>query len=71
VIYICTACGLLYFWEKEPEEWPACGGRNCRTVNKWKELEITATARSYEYSEAGGEITGIDTHVSIEVATCE
>jgi hypothetical protein len=40
-------------------------------VNKWKRLEITAEARSMEYSVAGGEITGIETIVSVEVDVCE
>lgn len=68
-LYVCTACGLVHFWEKASEEWPTCAG--CRTVNKWKRLEITAEARSMEYSEAGGEITGIETIVSVEVDVCE
>ena len=65
MLYVCTACGLVYFWAPVPEEWPACGG--CRAVNKFKPVEISARAYSSEYSEFGGDITGIETHVYVSV----
>lgn len=70
MLYVCTACGLVYFLEHVYfENGKICAG--CKTTDKWKRLEISATARSSEYSEAGGDITGIDTNVTIEVNTCE
>jgi hypothetical protein len=54
----CVKCGLVYFSTPHPL---------CICHGSLRELAITATARSNSYTEAGGEIEGIETSVDIEV----
>jgi hypothetical protein len=69
-LYRCTRCYILLCIPAAvlpqnalPRLCPFCGPRI-----ELEPVEITAAAHSYDYSEAGGEVTGIQTDITINIS---
>ncbi len=59
MFYRCVGCGLVYYFDAPPTR------LHCRCGSIESE-QIHFTARSYEYSAAGGEVTGIETTIDTD-----
>jgi hypothetical protein len=57
-MYHCSRCGAVYYFDRQP---PDC---HCAPGSTF--VPITITARANEYTEAGGEITGIEVDISVD-----
>jgi len=57
MIYHCNRCGAVYYFDRPPT------APHCAPGSRFVPIEIKAIAS--EYSEAGGESTGIDVTISI------
>lgn len=67
MLYVCSRCGAVHFFEVPPS---GSHSGPCLTA-RWVPLNIEASARASEYTEAGGTISGIDVQVSVTVELAE
>ena len=70
--YRCSNCGLVFCFPSDQQkagQSHSCGSAFLAGFGKLEPIYITVTSRAQEYSEAGGEMTGIDvtSEVSIDV----
>ena len=58
MFYRCVGCGLVYYFDRPPFFHCSCSSTESE--------QIQFNAHSCEYSEAGGEVTGIETTIDTD-----
>ena len=67
-LYRCSKCGQVFcFTEDKVGMTHFCGDNSSILSGTLEPISITVSNHAYEYSEAGGEVTGIDVVSTVSI----